>query len=224
MLSAIDAPKSKSITITFSSLKSMLLGLFLTLSFNQLQSRQECSDSIIQLSTVFKLFYILGSLLSLFLLLYFMFTKNFNKMEYYILYGYQLILLAFTLIVGIVQTAKWDDCSMKGAYLGTLLALSVVFVAAALVVMWANLYFGLKFMNFGCNLVWTFLWIQGAYCANFLVAMIGIIHGILSLTGLVIFLLLSLLRKNTKTAKCYHYLYLCSLICLLFCYILCWLA
>lgn len=37
MLSAIDAPKSKSITIAWASLKAMVLGLFLSLSFNQLQ-------------------------------------------------------------------------------------------------------------------------------------------------------------------------------------------
>lgn len=36
MLSAIDVPKSKSVTIAFIGLKSMILGLFMTLTFNQI--------------------------------------------------------------------------------------------------------------------------------------------------------------------------------------------
>ena len=44
MFSAIDAPKSKSITIAFMSLKSMILGIILTTSYSSLSSSQNCED------------------------------------------------------------------------------------------------------------------------------------------------------------------------------------
>lgn len=176
-----------------------------------------------QLSIVLKLFYILGSLLSVFLLFYFMFTSNFNRMEYYILFGYQLILLGFTLISNIVQTLK-DDCSLKNHYMGSTLLLSIVFVLNALIVMWANLYFGLKYINFGSNILWTFLWLQAWSCSNILIGFIGIIHGVLAVLGLIIFLVLNIMKKNNKTAKCYKYLYTASIILLIFSYIVCWIA
>jgi hypothetical protein len=152
-----------------------------------------------------------------------MFTAMFNRMEYFILFGYQVVLLGVAIVVNIVQAGK-SDCSIKYGFMGSTLCLSIIFIVNAVIVMWANLYFGLKYINFGSNILWCFLWVQSWECSCTLIGIIGVIHGLLSVVGVVVFLVLNLLKKNNTTAKCYKYLYTISIILLIFCYIICWIA
>ena len=82
MLSAINAPKSKSISISFLALKSMVLGLIFCSAFEEL-SNDKCTTTLYQLSYVLKVFYILGCTLDTFALIYFYCTNDFSRLEYY---------------------------------------------------------------------------------------------------------------------------------------------
>lgn len=219
MLSAIDVPKSKSVTIAFIGLKSMILGLFMTFTFSQIDD-VECSDSTNQLVVVYKLFYILGSLLDLFLLFYFIFTKDFNRMEYYILFAFHLIVTGLCVIVAVVHVANDTDCKIKHLFMGAALFLCIIFIVSALIIMVANMYFGLKFAHFGCNIMWTFLWIQSSSCNNFFVLAIGVIHGILSIFGLLCFIVMNLMRKSRQTARFWKQIYAVSIFLMILCYLM----
>lgn len=88
--------------------------------------------------------------------------------------------------------------------------------------MWANLYFGLKYAHLGSNIVWTFMFFgESNGCGQVLIAIIASIHGVISVIGLITFVVLKILRKTTCTAKCWKYIISISIICMLFCYLLC---
>lgn len=88
--------------------------------------------------------------------------------------------------------------------------------------MWTNLYFGLKYAHLGCNLVWTFLYFtEHQKCGQFLILLIACIHGILSIIGMIMFLILKFLRKTSVTAKGWKVLMGSSIVLMLVCYLLC---
>ena len=130
----------------------------------------------------------------------------------------------FTLIVCLIQATSNNDCLIKNPFLGTCLALCLVFVVSAVFVMWCHMYFGLKFANLGCNIVWSIFWIKSSYCGNAFVAIIGAIHCILSVVGLISFVILNFAGKNTKTAKFWKQIFFISVALMLFCYVLSFLA
>ena len=95
-------------------------------------------------------------------------------------------------------------------------------LASTVIIMWANLYFALKYAHLGSNVVWTFMWmIGGNFCAHGLIAMIACIHGILSISGLVIFIGLKFFRKTSFTEKVWKYLMILSIGAMLFCFLMC---
>lgn len=137
---------------------------------------------------------------------------------------FHIIFAAFTAIVCLIQSLTENDCQLKNPFLGTCLALSLVFVVSAFFVMYCNLYFALKFANLGCNIAWTVFWIQFFYCHNIFIASIGVIHGFLSVAGLICFIVMNLLRKNTTTAKFWKQIYIISIMLMIFCYALSFIA
>lgn len=167
---------------------------------------------------VFKLFFILGGLLDLFLMMYFLCTAKFNRMEFFIMYGFHIIFTGFAFIVSLIQSFSGNDCMMKTPFLGTTVSLSIVFIVSAFFVMWRNLYFVLKFAHLGCNIVWTIFWLQFVQCGHAIASVIGVIHAILSLVGLISFIILSIMKKTTTTAKCWRQLYIISIILMIVCY------
>ena len=52
------------------------------------------------------------------------------------------------------------------------------------------------------------------------IGMIGFIHGILAIVGVMSFIVLSLMKKNSKTAQYWRNIYIVSIILMIFCYIL----
>lgn len=219
MLSAVDAPKSKSITIAFMALKAMLLGLLLCISFEQVNNESNCSQTLTQSSNVFKIFFMLAGLLDLFLLIWFLCTSRFTRLEYYVMFGFHFIVGGFTFIYCLIQSFSSNDCIVKNPYLGTVMAISAVFIVSAFFVMWCNLYFSLKFAHLGCNVIWTIFWIQCAFCGHILIGMIGIIHVVLSLIGLICFVVMNFMKKTSKTAKMWKQLYILSIILMIVCYV-----
>ena len=100
--------------------------------------------------------------------------------------------------------------------------LSLVFLVSSVIVMWANIYFGLKYAHLGSNIVWTFMWFTAkSSCGQVIISIIASIHGILSITGLVSFIVMNMLKKTTCTAKGWKYLMIASIAAMLICYLLC---
>lgn len=104
--------------------------------------------------------------------------------------------------------------------MGAALFLCIIFIVSALIIMVANMYFGLKFAHFGCNILWTFLWIQSSSCHNIFVVAIGLIHGILSIFGLLCFVVMNLMRKSRQTARFWKQIYAVSILLMVLCYII----
>lgn len=146
-------------------------------------------------------------------------SSKFDRLMYYVLFSAHLILTVFSVIVAITQASGDNDCSLKAIFIAAALVLRIDFLVSAIIVMWCNLYFGLKFAHFACNIVWTFLWLQSLRCNNVFVAIIGVTHGFLSVTGLVCFVVLNFMRKNKFTALCWRQLYAISIFLMIFCYI-----
>ena len=94
MLSAIDAPKSKSITIAFVSFKAMILGIVLTATYNDIANRKNCFD-ISADASVIQLFFLLGSILDAVAVVYFYLTDHFSRLEYYVFYCYHILLTLY---------------------------------------------------------------------------------------------------------------------------------
>lgn len=141
-------------------------------------------------------------------------------MEYYILFGFHIIVTGLCVIVAITHVANVNDCEMKHLFMGAALFLCIIFIVSALIIMVSNMYFGLKFAHFGCNIMWTFLWIQCMGCYNIFVTVIGVIHGILSIFGLLCFIVMNLMRKSRQTAKFWKQIYAISIVLMIFCYII----
>ena len=122
----------------------------------------------------------------------------------------------------LTKVSKQFDCSFTHEYIGTVLFLNLNLLASTVIIMWANLYFALKYAHLGSNVVWTFMWIiGGSFCAHGLIALIASIHGLLSISGLVIFIVMIFLRKTSFTEKIWKYLMIFSIGAMLFCFLMC---
>lgn len=141
-------------------------------------------------------------------------------MEYYILFAFHLIVTGLCVIVAIAHVTNDTDCQIKQLFMGAALFLSIIFIVSALIIMVSNMYFGLKFAHFGCNIMWTFLWIQSLNCYNIFVTAIGLIHGILSVFGLLCFIVMNLMRKSRQTARFWKQIYAVSILFMILCYLI----
>lgn len=223
MLSAINVPKSKSITIAFVALKAMALGMVVTLKFKQ--AGNKCDSNVIHLSDLTWVFFLLGVLLDFLSLVYFLLTKNFSRLEYYVFFGFHIIICGLSMILGLVLSKGIEqECSVGFTFVGTVLCINFVLLISAFIIMMFNLYFVLKYAHFGCNVVWTYMWLAGNECNHLIVSVIGIIHGLLAVAGLVSFVVMNLMKKTTLTSKCWKQFYVISIFMMIFCYILIWIA
>ena len=167
-----------------------------------------------------KIFFLLGLLLDVLALLYFYFTDHFSRLEYYVFYIFHVVLAGLSLFSTIFLQPKETSCLIKDTFMGTALFINLIFVASGFVVMFCNLYIGLKYAHLGSNIVWSFMWLEGSQCHHFLITFVGFTHALISLLGLISFVLMSLLRKTEATAKCWRKFYGISLLAMLFCYLL----
>jgi hypothetical protein len=96
----------------------------------------------------------------------------------------------------------------------------LLFQVNCFVCMYANLLFALKFINFGSNIAWTFMWILNWNCDSKMVGLIGFIHGMLSLMNLFLLLGTKIVGKNSCSAKLWRTFTFVSIVILLICYLL----
>jgi NADH:ubiquinone oxidoreductase subunit K len=221
MFAAIDVPKSKSISVAFMGVKAALMGLLLCFSFGEAAAWEECSDGVAQSALVFRLFFLIGLLLDAFLLSYFLCTLYFARTEFLVLLTFHLLLAAASAAVAVAHfLATAYDCDLRAAFLGACLVLTALFVAAAFLVMYVNLLFALKFANFGCNFAWAAFWLLSSQqCGSFFVAVIGFVHLLLSVVGLIAFAVTNALRKNIVTANFWKYGFVVSIVAMALCFV-----
>lgn len=82
MLSAVNVPQSKTVSIAFISLKTMIFGIITTAVASQISEGSEnehCTEDIMSFITVLRIFFILGIIVDVFALAYFFFSKEFRK-------------------------------------------------------------------------------------------------------------------------------------------------
>lgn len=135
------------------------------------------------------------------------------------MFGFHFIVGGFTFVFCIIQSFVVNDCIIKNPYLGTVMSINIIFIVSAFFIMWCNLYFALKFAHLGSNIVWTIFWIQCSFCNHILITMIGIIHLILSILGLISFVIMNFMRKTSRTAKLWKQLYVISILLMIVCYV-----
>jgi len=97
---------------------------------------------------------------------------------------------------------------------------AVISFVSTLIVMITTLYFSLKYAHFGSNLVWFIIWIVGGLCESPLVMLVALIHGMLSFTGIILFVINKFLKKTSLTAKIWRAFTFVSLIAMVFCYVI----
>ena len=84
-----------------------------------------------------------------------------------------------------------------------------------------DIYSVLKFAHLGSNAVWTFLWFNAKNsCGQVIIFTIASIHGILSLIGFVVFIVLRIFGKTENTNQ-WKYIIIVSIFSMLFCYLIC---
>lgn len=134
------------------------------------------------------------------------------------MFGFHFVVGGFTFIFCIVQLFTVYDCIIINSFLGTVIAITLVFISSAFFVMWCNLYFALKFAHLGCNIVWAVFWIQCSFCNHIILFLIGIIHLLLSITGIISFIIMNFMKKTSRTAKLWKQLYVISILLMIVCY------
>ena len=101
------------------------------------------------------------------------------------------------------------------------MCLSLIFMVSSFIIMWTNLYFGLKYAHLGSNIIWTFMYFGAkASCGQILIILIACIHGFISIIGFITFVFLKILKKTSFTAKCWKYIIIMSIILMFFCYLM----
>ena len=100
MLSAIDVPKSKSITIAFMAIKAMVFVHILTLSYRKIE-KDVCKNDMMEITNLVMMFFLLGLVLDVLALFYFYFTRRFSRLEYYVFYFYHILLAGIAIVGGI---------------------------------------------------------------------------------------------------------------------------
>ena len=160
MLSAIDVPKSKSITISFMAMKAMLFGYILTVCYRNI-AQTNCSNNLLELTSLILMFFLLGLVLDALTMFYFYFTTRFSRLEYYVFYCYHILLAALAVIGGVYFHEQNEGAcgAAQNVFLGAATFINLVFITSAFFVMWTNLYLALKFAHLGSNIIWTFMWL-----------------------------------------------------------------
>ena len=166
-------------------------------------------------------FFLLGILLDLLSLAYFLCTSRFSRLEYYVFFGFHLLITAIATVLGVLYSGNPSNniCPLGRDFIGASLFLNLVFICSAFLIMMFNLYFVLKFAHFGSNIVWTFMWAQASNCHHFLVTLVGVVHGLLSVLALISFLVMNLMGKTTLTSKCWKQFYGISIAMMIVCYL-----
>ena len=124
-----------------------------------------------------------------------------------------------TIIIIFEQISQTNQCILD-QYLLSMLALGVIFHFNALILMWTNLYLGIKFAHFGSNIVWPLMWFMEINtCGSKFLSFIAIVHAVFSVIGFLTFVVLHLMSKSSFTASCWRKITIISIVMMVICYL-----
>lgn len=83
----------------------------------------------------------------------------------------------------------------------------------------AHLYTVLRFVHFGANLFWTFLWILPSEHYYIGIDLISIYHLIATVIGICTIAFVSFIGKNGYSSNCWRLILIMNIFGLIFCYI-----
>lgn len=223
MLFAINVPQSKSVSIAFVSLKSMILGLIIAVTAEQVSDKSihyKCVQSMASFISLVKIFFILGIIIDICSLLYFYLQKQFKKVEYYIFYFYHLIISFITIFGAINSGEAITGCYVSKSFSAAIISSAAILQISILIAMISNLFIVLKYLHFGSNIMWLVVWLTTLECLRIDVTLIAFIHALLSLGNAIALFLYRWVGKTQFIVKLWKTLCIGSLFLMIFCYLI----
>lgn len=163
---------------------------------------------------------VLSLIIDVFSLVYFYLSGSFKKIEYYVFYIYHLILSFICIFGGINSTRSDTGCQVSHpAYLALSLS-ALIFQLSVLVTMVSNLFIVLKFLHFGSNILWFFLWLTSTKCDRVDFAIVGLVHAVLSVLNAATLLLYRWYGKTKGIVQFWKTLCVCSIFLMVLCYLI----
>ena len=140
---------------------------------------------------------------------------------FYVYYIYHWIISLICMVLGIVHFFRLNSCTLTEQVNSTIFAVTVIMQVDILVAMLGDLFLVLKYLHFGCDLVWTFLWYLLALgkCSQVFVEIVGVIHVLLGLVNFFTFFSGSVFGSNSFLAKRWKLLTLVSIFMMMLCYL-----
>lgn len=166
-----------------------------------------------------KIVNLLGCILDLFAMVYFFCMGEFKCLEYYVFYGYHVI-LAIVSCVGAMTSRSNNYCSFETQFIVAIFASAFILLLSSVIIMASTLYFSLKYAHFGSNIVWFLMWLFGETCVSIPVTLVAVIHGLLSFTGFLLFIINKFQRKTSFSAKLWKVFTCVSVTLMIVCYLI----
>lgn len=163
--------------------------------------------------------FLVGMIIDLFAVGYFYFSREFKRIEYYVFYIFHLIISFISIFGALSYIGGQAICQDSTPIYISVLASAILLQVSILVTMISNLFIVLKFLHFGSNIVWLFIWVGGIECARFDSDMVVTIHSLLSLVNIITLFLYRIYGKTLGIVRFWKTLCVASLFLMLFCYL-----
>jgi hypothetical protein len=137
-----------------------------------------------------------------------------------VFYGFHILLTLFSTVTIVSQLNHLEQCPQSEQFFGAVFLLNLIFILSTVVVMWINVYSGLKFAHLGANILWVFMWVAIQGCSGFIVSIIGILHLAFSLAGFLLFVVLKFLKKTSLATKVWKGVFVGSIVAMASCFLL----
>lgn len=218
----MNVPQSKAVSLTFIGLKASIFGMIGALVARG-QAREfdspTCRDEIDGFLVVMIIVYILGIIVDLLACVYFFCSTTFRKLEFYIVIGFHVLIALVQSFGGIAPLLK-SECGIGSCLFFAVVGSNIILLVNTAIVMWGPLYLMLKYLHFGSNLTWVFIWFEGVQCLRSYEVFIVLVHVAMSVANGVTLLAYRFYGRETGIVRCWRAL---NIICTIL-MLLCWLC
>jgi hypothetical protein len=130
------------------------------------------------------------------------------------------VIVSFICIFGGLNNSDdYSGCDVSKSFYMAIASSAIVLQVSVLVTMVSNLFIVLKFLHFGSNIVWFFIWTTTLECSRIDTALIVIVHSILSIANVVTLILYRWFGKTLAIVKFWKTLCVSSIFLMIFCYL-----
>jgi len=130
---------------------------------------------------------------------------------------FHIVIGLLVIVGGITNLHSSSGCGVLEALMVSLVASSILFQINALIAMNGHLFFILKYLHFGSNLVWTIIWLTAINCQSIIIALIALIHGIFSVINMGGLIAIKCMGKTSGVVKFWKLLTLISIFMMVLC-------